>query len=41
MEGCKRFVLDGGLHTQSPIDIIKNAFQELTELKAAIFGMYK
>ena len=38
MESCKRFVLEGGLETPSPISVIKAGFQELTEHKEPLFG---
>ncbi|KAK3737467.1 hypothetical protein QZH41_008353 [Actinostola sp. cb2023] len=40
MEGCRKFAMDGGLNVdvQSPIAILKSAFQEMTELKASVFG---
>ena len=38
MESCKRFVLEGGLETHSPISVIKAGFQELTEHKKPLFG---
>lgn len=41
MESCKRFVLEGGLETPSPINVIKAGFQELTEHKEPLFGGLK
>ena len=38
MESCKRFVLEGGLETPSPISVIKAGFQELTNHKEPLFG---
>ena len=38
MESCRRFVMEGGLETPSPISVIKAGFQELTEHKEALFG---
>ncbi|XP_078363501.1 protein phosphatase PTC7 homolog [Oculina patagonica] len=38
MESCRRFVMDGGLETPSPISVIKAGFQELTEHKEPLFG---
>ena len=38
MESCKRFVLEGGLETPSPVSIIKAGFQELAEHKEPLFG---
>lgn len=38
MESCKRFVIEGGLETPSPINVIKAGFQELTEHKEPLFG---
>ena len=38
MESCKRFVLEGGLDSPSPINIIKAGFQDLTEHKEPLFG---
>lgn len=39
MEGCRKFVISGGLDIQSPFAILKSAFKEMTELKDSIFGM--
>ena len=33
-------MLEGGLETPSPINVIKAGFQELTEHKEPLFGMY-
>ena len=41
MEGCRRFVLEGGLQVPSPLSIIKAAYKELTEHKAPLFGKLK
>ena len=41
MESCKRFVLEGGLETPSPLNVIKAGFQELTEHKEPLFGRLK
>lgn len=41
MESCKRFVLEGGLESSSPINIIKAGFQDLTEHKEPLFGGYR
>lgn len=38
MESCKRFVLEGGLESSSPINIVKAGFQDLTEHKEPLFG---
>ena len=41
MESCKRFVLEGGLQTPSPLSVIKAGFRELTEHKEPLFGKVK
>jgi len=38
MESCRRFVMEGGLETPSPISVIKAGFQELFEHKEPLFG---